>query len=116
MICIGCPMGCDMNVSLDGEHLMGEGHLCNTGKLYAHEETFDPKRNVTTTVPIEGGAFSRLPVKTRSPVPKSSIMECLADISRVVAQAPIAVGDLVLSDVAGTGVDVVATDAVALCQ
>jgi CxxC motif-containing protein len=60
-------------------------------------------------VGVEGSLISRLPVKTRGEVPKTAIMEVIGEISRVTVKAPITRGQVVISNVAGTGVDVVAT-------
>ena len=53
-----------------------------------------------------------LPVRTRTDVPKDKIFDCMKAIRRVAAQAPVAIGDVILADIAGTGVDLVATRAV----
>jgi CxxC motif-containing protein len=50
-----------------------------------------------------------LPVKTRTAVPKGKINDVLAVLSQTTVQLPVRIGDVIISDVSGTGVDVVAT-------
>jgi CxxC motif-containing protein len=65
---------------------------------------------VTTTVPVEGSATERMvSVKTASDVPKGKMFEVVAALKGVKAQAPVAIGDVILANVAGTGVDIIAT-------
>ena len=56
-----------------------------------------------------GGELPLCPVKTAQAVPKDRIPEVLAILRSLRAQAPIVMGDVLLRDIAGTGVDLVAT-------
>ena len=51
-------------------------------------------------------------VKTKEDIPKDQIFNVMREINQICAQAPVAIGDVLLKDVAGTGVDIVATKAV----
>lgn len=111
LTCINCPLGCLLTVSMeDGVVTSVTGNTCKRGEVYARKEVTNPTRIVTTSVPVDGSAKERmLSVKTAADVPKDKIflvMEALADVR---AQAPVEIGDVVLADVCGTGVDVVAT-------
>ena len=48
-------------------------------------------------------------VKTREDIPKEKIFDCVKALKEAEVAAPVHIGDVVLRDVAGTGVDVVAT-------
>lgn len=48
-------------------------------------------------------------VKTKEDVPKEKIFDCMRALKDVTVQAPVHIGDVVLKNVAGTGVDMVAT-------
>ena len=48
-------------------------------------------------------------VKTAQAVPKEKMTEVMAALDRVTLHAPVRTGQVVLADVCGTGVDVVAT-------
>lgn len=82
------------------------------GDIYARKEVTNPTRIVTTTVRVSGGAAPMINVKTQSDIPKDKIFECVAALKGVTIQAPVAIGDVVLENVAGTGVNIVAAGAV----
>jgi len=110
VICTVCPMGCNMTVSQDSEGVVSvQGNGCPRGKEYGKKEFINPERTITTSVWIEGGIHPLVSVKTTGPVPKSMIFDVLKELSTVRLQAPVAIGTVVLKDVAGSGVDVVTT-------
>lgn len=109
-LCTGCPLGCRLEVEhQDGEIVEVRGFSCNRGKTFAVQEFTDPRRSVSTTVRVEGGRWARLPVKTAEQVPKDRVQELCDAVHRLVLHAPVKMGDVVLSDALGTGIDVVAT-------
>lgn len=108
MICIVCPMGCHMEVEKNKDEYIVTGNKCPRGKEYAVKESTNPTRVITTTVKVKGGLLNRLPVKTKGDIPKGKIFECMKVIDRIEVQAPISVGDIIVKDVLGTGVDIVA--------
>ena len=109
LTCIGCPMGCALTVTVDGDAITVTGNTCPKGEKYAVNEVTAPMRMVTGTVALRGGELPRLPVKTAREIPKGRIFDCMEAIRRVAVDAPVAIGAVVLADVAGTGVDVIAT-------
>ena len=110
LTCIGCPLGCQLIVELEnGEVISVIGNTCKRGDDYARKEVTSPTRIVTSTVKVTGGKSSMVSVKTKSDIPKEKIFECVKVLKVVEVQAPIAIGDVVLSNVVGTGVDIVAT-------
>ena len=60
-------------------------------------------------VVIKGAMLHRLPVKTAQEIPKGKIFDCMDALAKVVVKAPVKMGDVVLKDVCGTGIDIVAT-------
>ena len=42
-------------------------------------------------------------------VPKDRIMDCMQALKNITVKAPVQIGDIVAQNVAGTGIDVVAT-------
>lgn len=109
LICINCPMGCPMEVTMEnGEVKSVTGNTCPRGDAYARKEVTDPRRIVCSTVPCEGGDHLTLPVKTATDIPKGKIFDVVAALKDVKVAAPVKVGDVVLANVAGTGVDIVA--------
>ena len=110
-LCIGCPLGCRLEVdeSPAGDIVEVRGFTCRKGKEYAVQEHTDPRRMVTTTVAVEGARWPRLPVRTVGAVSKGRVLDVCRELEAVRLVAPVSTGDLVLADVAGTGIDVIAT-------
>jgi len=109
-LCTGCPLGCRLEVEHEeGEIVEVRGFSCKRGKAFAVQEFSDPRRSVSTTVRVEGGRWARLPVKTAEQVPKDRVQELCDALHRLTLHAPVTMGDVVLSDALGTGIDVVAT-------
>ena len=114
LTCICCPMGCQITVETNGDEIISvSGNTCKRGDTYARKEITAPSRTVTTTVRVAGGAAPVVSVKTRSDIPKGQIFACIRCLKDVTVVAPVRIGDVILSDVAGTGVDIVATKNVA---
>lgn len=110
LTCIGCPLGCAVTVTLeDGQVVSVTGNTCKRGEDYARKEVTHPTRIVTSTVRVGGGSAPMVSVKTKSDIPKSKIFECVKALKGVTVAAPVHIGDVVAANVAGTGVDVVAT-------
>ena len=110
--CISCPVGCRMTVQVEnGAFVSVTGNTCKRGETYARQECVATERMVTAVVPVDGSPMP-LSVKTRTPIPKASIRNCMAALANVKLTAPIAMGDVVLPDVCSTGVDVIATKSV----
>lgn len=110
LTCIGCPMGCALKVELeDGQILDVTGNTCKRGDVYARKEVTHPTRIVTSSVYVTGGTIPMVSVKTKEDIPKEKIMDIMKALENVKVSAPVKIGDIVLKDVAGTGVDIVAT-------
>lgn len=110
-LCIGCPLGCRLEVDEDerGDIIEIRGSSCRRGDRYAEQEHTDPRRGVTTTVAISGGRWPRLPVKTAGEIPKDKVRAAVAELAQVRVSAPVEMGDVIVSDLLGTGCAVVAT-------
>lgn len=106
LICIVCPRGCRLHIDKD---LNVTGNFCPRGAVYGKQEVTNPTRVVTSTVRIEGANLAMCPVKTKDPIPKGKIFEVMSSINSVKIAAPVHIGDVIIKDVAGTGVDVVST-------
>ena len=110
-VCISCPIGCPLQLAHEGDRIEEvSGNQCNRGAKYARQEFTDPRRSFSTTVPITHASYARLPVKLTAPVPKDRVMAAMLEIRRLAAEAPVALGDVLLTCVLGEeGIDVVAT-------
>jgi CxxC motif-containing protein len=113
LICIGCPLGCPMTVTLNdaGEVEKVTGFTCRKGDIYARKEVVNPTRTVTSTVKVTDAKNGERTVscKTKTDVPKSKIFDVMRDLRNVTVKAPIHIGDVVKENVGGTVVDMVAT-------
>jgi len=109
LICIVCPIGCHLDVIKKGEEYTVEGNKCPRGKKYGVKELTNPTRVVTSTVRIKGGLLNRLPVKTNGDISKGKIFECMKLLDTIEVQSPVKVGDIIIKDVLGTSVDIVAS-------
>lgn len=110
LTCIGCPLGCSIVVTMEnGEVTSVTGNTCPRGDAYARKEVTNPTRIVTSTVRVNDGSLPMVSCKTKEDIPKGKIFEVTEALKSVTLEAPVHIGDIVLKDVAGTGVDVVAT-------
>lgn len=113
LICIGCPMGCMMTVTMEQEEVtMVTGNTCKRGDTYARKEVTNPTRIVTSSVRVRGGVLPVVSVKTKVDIPKGKIQECMKALQQVEVNAPIEIGDVMIKNVADTGVDIVATKSI----
>jgi len=110
-LCIGCPLGCrlDVEASDTGDVIDVDGWACKNGRAYGRQEHTDPRRNVATSIRVKGARWARVPVKTSASIPKHMVREVVRAAQGVEVEAPIRSGTVVLADVLGTGVDIVAT-------
>lgn len=107
-------MGCPITVEMDGDEVVSvTGNTCKRGDVYARKEVTDPTRIVTSTVRVIGGKADMVSVKTKEDIPKGKIFDCVKALKGVEVEAPVRIGDVIVPDVAGTGVDIVATKNVA---
>ena len=114
LTCIGCPLGCLLTVTLEnGAVTAVQGNTCKRGDEYARKECTAPERMVTGTVRVLNGSAPVVSVRTVSPIPKEKVMEAAAVMHAFTVKAPVALGDVVLADIAGTGIALMATGTVA---
>jgi CxxC motif-containing protein len=110
LVCISCPMGCQMQLDIeDGEIKAVEGNKCKIGPKYAKQEFIDPRRMLSTTVACQNGLWPRLPVKTAAAIPKAMMREIARSLHHLTVMAPIEIGAVIIENIAGTGINVIAT-------
>lgn len=110
LTCIGCPLGCALKVTMEnGEVASVTGNTCKRGNEYARKEVTHPTRIVTSTVCVEGGAIPMVSVRTQNDIPKEKIFDVMKCVNELRVQAPIHIGDVLLTNIAETGVNLVAT-------
>lgn len=111
LTCIGCPLGCSISVSLsnNGEVSKITGNTCKKGEEYARKEVTNPSRVVTSIVKINNGDVNMVSVKTAEDIPKGKIFDCMEALKKVTVTAPVQIGEVIIKNVCGTDVDVIAT-------
>lgn len=110
LICIVCPKGCRLRVD-ENDGYKVTGNTCPRGEEYGKIELTNPTRTITSTVAVRGAAHPRCPVKTTRPIPKGLIFEAMQTLDGLELTAPVALGQVAVANVCGTGVDFVTTRA-----
>ena len=110
LTCINCPMGCRITADYDGQEVTNiQGFTCARGKAYAQTEITDPTRMVTALVGV-AGTHVPLSVKTQRPIRKPLSFDALQAIRGTTVTPPVHIGDVVIENVCGSGVNVIATE------
>lgn len=110
IVCTVCPRGCTVTVDgTENEIRAIEGYSCKRGMEFAKSEFTDPQRILTTLVKIDGIDHDLLPVRTDKPIPKDRMFDCMKIIKEASVKLPVKRYDVIISDICGTGVDIVAT-------
>ena len=107
IICIVCPLGCRMDVELDGTEVTNvTGNQCKKGLKHAEKETTFPGRILTTTMRTNIPGIPLVPVRSSKELPKDRLMDCMAEISRHGVSGSIQLGKPIIKDILGLGVDI----------
>lgn len=112
LTCIGCPLGCALTAEPHEDGFEISGYTCKRGLEYAKKELTRPERTVTSTVRVSGGKAKVASVRTATDIPKDAIFAVMEAVNSIVAPAPIAIGDVLCENIAGTGVALIATKGV----
>ena len=108
LVCILCPIGCRLHITGAPGDLKVSGNTCKKGITYAHDEITNPMRTVCTTARISGGIHNVIPVKTDKPIPDKYKLEVVREVNKIQLSSPVKMGDIIISDLFGTGVNIVA--------
>jgi CxxC motif-containing protein len=109
ILCVTCPKGCTLEVTHAGSSVVEVKPGCKRGHQYAARELVDPRRMVATTIRVQGAAHPLLPVYTSAPFPKARIQELRAVLRSLEVCAPVKVGQVLVTDLLDTGVDILAS-------
>lgn len=108
LTCIVCPLGCKIRIEEENKVIRIEGNGCKRGENYAWEEMTDPRRVLTAVVTVHDSS-RMLSVKTTKPIKKEHIISAMEEIKEIIVRKPIKIGQIICSDLAGTGVALVST-------
>jgi len=110
IICTVCPMGCHIMVEGEGDTITSvEGYTCKRGEEYARNEFAHPVRIVTSTARTTSQKTPLVPVRSASPVPKEKLMDCMTEIRKLKVTLPVKTYDVLIENICGTGINIVAT-------
>ncbi|MDO4552841.1 MAG: DUF1667 domain-containing protein [Bacillota bacterium] len=114
--CILCPNGCAVTVSSRQDPLSGawlptavSGNLCGRGEAYAKQELTAPRRTLTSSVAVDGGALPLASVRLTKAVPRERLPEIMEEIRRMRVSAPVRMGQTLAENVRGLGADLICT-------
>jgi len=109
LTCIVCPVGCKAKVTVKNGEVKVKDVECPRGREYAVNEIREPTRDLFTTVRVKEGRIPVCSVRSTRPVPKDKVIDCAKEIAKVVVAAPIKANDVILENIQGLGVNIVAT-------
>lgn len=112
MTCIGCPNGCDITLTAeDGKIIEVLGNKCPKGIEFAENEFFHPMRTFTGSMDVIGSTEGAHTVscRTQKEISKADMLAVAAEIKKYKIKLPVKVGDVLIENVCGTEVDIVAT-------
>ena len=114
MACIVCPMSCHLTITLgeENEVICVSGNTCKRGENYARNEMTNPQRMLTSTVVLENGPYRRLPVILSGEISKDKMFDVMDALKDVVVYAPIRINDIIIENVCGLSVNVIASRSV----
>lgn len=107
-ICTVCPRGCHLSVDENNGYAVS-GNSCPRGEQYGKNEAINPVRTLTSTVRIEGAKLKRCPVRTSAAIPKRLLFDAMNQVNAVQIVSPVHRGEVIIKDILGTGVDLIAT-------
>jgi CxxC motif-containing protein len=110
IICIACPLGCRMEVSIEGDRVIEvTGNQCKKGEEHAQQEVLFPGRILTTTVRAKDPAAPLLPVRSDKLIPKGKLEESMEVVARQTVSYPIRMGEVIVANILDTGVNIIAS-------
>ena len=111
IICTGCPLGCEVKLTLNDENeVIGVAdNKCKEGERYVLEEYKNPVRTLTATVLTQGSSQPLLAVRTSKPILKTKLTQGMVVLAKAKAKPPVKMGDVIIPNLLGIGVDVVAS-------
>ncbi|MEG1848321.1 MAG: DUF1667 domain-containing protein [Lachnospiraceae bacterium] len=114
MPCIVCPMSCQITVEYIEDHSQKEilsvtGNTCKRGEDYVRSEMTNPMRMLTSTVKLSHAIYKRLPVILSAQIPRGEMQKVMAALNQVTVTAPVHRNDIIIANVCGLAVDVIAS-------
>jgi CxxC motif-containing protein len=109
MVCIICPNSCTLDINKENDKYVVVGAKCKRGEQFAVTEMTEPRRTLCTTVKTKFKDYPVISVKTNGEILKSNIKDLMGIINKIVVKNKVKIGDVIVKDINGTGVDLVST-------
>jgi len=109
IVCIQCPQGCAMHAESEDAVYEITGNKCPRGRAYAIKELTNPSRTLTTTVATIFSDCPLVPVRTDGDIPLRDVFRVMHELNGYRAQKRLHPGEVLIEDLAGTGVALLAT-------
>ena len=107
IICIVCPLGCRMDVALEGTEVKTvTGNQCKKGVKHAAKEVTFPGRVLTTTMKTDIPGIPLVPVRSSKEIPKDRLMDCMGEILTQGVNGSVKLGQPVIKNILDLGVDI----------
>ena len=112
--CVVCPSGCFIEVEFTEEHppklKSFTGIRCEKGEVWVRQEVENPMRTFATSLSVRGGDFNSVSLRTSRAIPREKIFEVMDAIRALgTLDAPLHIGQVILSKPAGTDTEIIVT-------
>lgn len=111
--CIVCPRGCTITAKFTDDvppvFISATGYSCPRGLKWIKQEIEAPTRTFATSIAVSHGEFENASVRTAKPVPLEKIFDVMEAIKKVRVEAPVKIGDVVLTSPAGVDTEIIIT-------
>lgn len=108
--CIVCPRGCNISVNMENSTIKSINNAtCKRGEEYATQEITNPLRSIASSVIIENGDLPLASVRLTKPIPKSLIFKVMEEINNIRINAPVKIGQIIITNILDTNSDLIIT-------
>lgn len=109
-VCIVCPNSCHITVRNRGQEIIEtKGAQCVKGKEFVENEIRNPLRIFTGSILCINGDYQLVSVKSSQLIPKKEMKKIANQIRKITVNAPIEIGQVIIPNVSGLNVDIIAT-------
>lgn len=89
--------------------LMADGFTCQRGEKWIRQEIEEPMRTISLSVLVTQGDYLCASVRTLTPIPLDKIPQVADAVRNVVLEAPVHIGQIIVTNPAGTETNIIAT-------
>lgn len=115
-LCVVCPNGCvvDAEFEAGGEGspprlISASGYRCPRGEAWVRQEIENPMRTIASSVLVRNGDYIAASVRTSVPIPLAQVMDVMREIRVQHPEAPLRIGQVLISHPCGIETDIIVT-------